>query len=263
MDEYQLERTFLAMECAEALGIKPIPQILYDFAVKTSELPKYDSKGRHIGISESSLLSMGVVYCYGSTFRFIDTSGHTCLLPYNAVIKKELEKCGYTVCAYGEKEPDFGYNRGMNGVNFDDPGFNDAFLLEMKTRDKCTLPERLAKRVKAHEQLHTMEKYDKYEYDVFSHELYRGRSFSHTTVSEILLMLGYDDRVARRFMALNGYEGSIFPSVTTIEHDLKTFLVYASKHPILNDTLYYAPGGVRDQLSGKIEKASEASIKNF
>lgn len=88
--EYNADSAILAMRCAEALGIKPVSPVIYEFAVKTSEIPMEDSEYSR-SFPESFLLSMGVVYSYGQTAKFIDQSGHTCIVPYNEVILEELK----------------------------------------------------------------------------------------------------------------------------------------------------------------------------
>lgn len=255
MDQHSLERTILAMECAEALGIKPISPVLYDYAVRQSDLPELRSDGMPTGYSETSLLSMGVAYSYGTTFSFIDVSGHTCILPYNDVVKNELEKCGYVVCEYGKGSPNFGYSIGMDGqVDENAEGYYEALKREEELRAKVTLPEELAQKVMKHEVLSTIPKYHDYAYDVFANNLYRGHQYSRDEVEGVVETLGYESPVSRKIMALAGYACTSLSNITTTAEDLKTYIIHASNHPILNDSVYYGQGGMYDQLNGAVKK---------
>lgn len=244
-----LERTLLAMECAESLGIKALPPVLQNFMVKYSEIPREDGVIQRY--SEQSLLAMGVVQSYGSTFVFVDTAGNTCLLPYSEVIKQELEKCGYVICEYGSPTVDFGYQFDKNGlIDMWAPGYWEATEKEAKMRAQATLPPELAQKVMRQEQKNNIQQYmDSYAYDVFDAKLYRGHQFGATEQESIVETLGYDNPVARRFMALTGWVCQSLSSSTRSATDIKSFLMFANSHTILNNSIYFGQGGIYEQIN--------------
>lgn len=251
ISDYNVNRAILAMRCSEALGLKPIPQVLYEVIVRTSEIPR-DNKECSQSYAENSLLTMGLVYTYGSTAKFIDQSGHTCIIPYNDVVMEELRKCGYVICEYGKPAPKF------------DPNGHEEF----RYRKQATLPEYLAKKIARmeNEQIEPVkEEYYNFNgaYDVFDEGLYTGHQFSHYVCEEVVKALGFESPVSRKFMAITGYGG---PSLTELPESVDTleeFVVYASMHPVLNTRNYFGENGLYDYLSKefKPEEAGQSMNK--
>ena len=235
---YNSERAVLANRCAEAIGLKPLSPLIYEYVVKASDLPlKPYGERDYVSYSESSLLSIGVVYSYGTTMTFIDGAGHTYFAPYNQVLKEELEKCGYVFCEYGKPSPKFRtYDDYSNGLD------------EHEVREQITLPFALANAVARLENIE-LETYHENAYDVFSNELYRGHQFGHYACEEIVKMLGFDNPVARKFMAVSGYGCMSLSHLPASVDNLEDFVTYASLHPILNDS-YFNEGGLYEQFSG-------------
>ncbi|MBE6152660.1 MAG: hypothetical protein E7166_00335 [Firmicutes bacterium] len=255
--EYNYNRAILGLRCSEALDLQPIPPILYEYAVKASDIPVFYEDGYGKSFPESSLLSMGVVYSYGTTMTFIDASGHTYFIPCNDIFKSELEKCGYVICKYGKSSPDFSYpmkREGMTGYTVDiiSPDYPAACKKEEAARNKVTLPSELANKV-AEFEFSQIEMYDNYPYDVFNPELYRGHQFSHVEGEVILEALGFDNPVSRKFMALSGYACQSLSHLPVEVDNLEKFILYASKHPVLNDS-YFKSDGIYEQLTGQNSK---------
>lgn len=225
------DRMLLAVECAEALGIKPLSPLVSEFKVKISDFPTLPPVGNVVGPTEyreSSLLSMGVVYSYGTNFTFIDESGHTCLLPYSEEVKKELERCGYVVCEYGEPSPNFG----------------DSVENERQIRSKVTLPQKLVTKIVGMESIGSLEpcvvgygdNAVEYPYDVFGSGLYRGVQFGFHEIEAILEEKGYDTETSRKFAAITGYAGASITTLTRNANDLREFFIRSSAHPIIAGT---------------------------
>ena len=256
--EYNERRRILAEMCAKAIGIQELPVELQGLAVRVCDIPCEDlGEGNYRALSENSLLSMGVVYRYGSTLNFIMPDGHTCILPNTEIVIAELEKCGYVVCDYGKNAPDFGY---PNEYDHLDGSFSErweATTREKEARAKVTLPKELLKHISISEpnvvqrakfdRLDAIEFGDEFPYDVFSRTLYRGTDYG-TLPYFVTEVLGYDSVVARKFLALTSHGLSLnFPYANVT--DLKSYMEYISQNEFLNDELYYAQGGFYERVT--------------
>lgn len=257
MATYNSERMLLAKECAEALNLKQISPILEEYGVKISDLPYENMMGdtnlRNIR-KETSLLSMGVVYSYNGMLKFVDTVGHTYLMPYHPVIIEELEKCGYIICEYGKSSPNFNKGKAEEITDF------DIELLEKETKEKATLPLELAEKVSSQEQIQ-LEKDITLPYDVFNYKYYDAPEHYGFKEDEIIQRLGCGNQTARKFMALIGYRGTNLSSVTKNATSPELFVLYADKHPIINDDLYFAPNGLYNELIAEQKKQEEQKLQ--
>ena len=258
---YDERRRILAEMCAKAIGLKELPVELQELAVRMSDVPCRELEGGdYQSLGERSLLSIGVVYRYGPTLNFIMPDGHTCILPNTEIVMAELEKCGYVVCDYGERKPDFGYPN-EDSIS----GRIAAERKEREARKKVTLPKELLKHIEISEpnavsraSFDRTEKTlygEEYPYDVFSSSLYAGRDYGSLPYS-VVDILGYDSKVARKFLALTGHGLTLnypYANVT----DLQSYLEYIKGNEFLNDELYYAPDGFYEQAT----KSSERGLK--
>lgn len=242
---YDERRKTLATQCADALGLKEIPQPLRYLAIQKSDLPLHViNETTANAASENSLLSMGVVYPYGPTLNFIARDGHTCILPNNEIIRDELKKCGYIVCKEGSSSPVFGSDLVKDPLSENYPSDN---YRENELRKKATLPENLFKEVIALDQetlgASECEPHPLFPYDVFSEKLYKGEDYTHFQIFDVSSFLGYDDITTRKFLAFTDSYGNRplsrpFSNVNSLE----SFLTYAKDNEILNDDIYFAPG---------------------
>lgn len=241
-ENFSAQRTILARECAEALGLKEIPAALYTFAVNVSELPERTDVEDVISpsVEESSLLSMGLVYSYNGTLTFINTDGHTMIMPDSDILKEELSKCGYLICEYGESKP---------RLQAKDKDSYEAHAELEGYREKYTLPEDLVERVLKQEN-GTMggKKHGKYAYDVFSTDYYRGGLCAGFYCSSAISKLDLTSKSARKLIAI--FYGS--PSLTHPGEGVRTledYLLHASQHDVLCDRRYYADNGLFETFS--------------
>lgn len=263
--DYNERRQILAGQCADALGIKEIPAELRELAIQKCDIPaNIHDNGMAVAERENSLLSMGVVYCYGSTLNFIARDGHTCILPYNEITARELEKCGYVACAYGESSPKLDYKRDQYGhIDIMADNYYDVCEKEKTLREKCTLPKELAEAVCSAESrgnLDFLEAQEKsglvarFPYDVFSHRLYRGHDYGHAFIEQAVEFLGYDNLTARKLLAFTGHgEVSLSHPYSNVT-DLDSYLAYVSNNKFLNDSKYFAPGGFYNQVTSETLK---------
>ena len=255
--EYNAERAVLASRCAKALGLRPVSPLVYEYAVKASEMPNnLCDDGNCSSVSESSLLSMGVVYTFGGMMTFIDASGHTYFVPNHPAFRRELEECGYTICGRGKSSPDFGYPMESDGLiemrpDKFSPEYYEAAEREKKARDKATLPAELAEKV-AKLEGRNITGYGTYPYDVFAEGKFtRGFDIGNDRMRVIVGVLGYDSIVTRKIMAIFGTEGEEGLShIPETVDGLEGFVECASHHPVLSDS-YFDEGGLYDQLSSE------------
>lgn len=245
MAAYNSDRILLAMECAEALKLKPISPIINEYAMRLSDLPR----GMR---NEASLLTMGVVYRLNGLYQFVDTAGHTCLLPANEIFKEELEQCGYVVCKEGTASPDFEYP--MEEVDVSQfMARLDAEKREDEARKKATLPLELAKKVVYQEPVGIVfESHPQYGYDVFNYKYWDNNvlvpQFDVYRQQAVVEALGYENALARKFMSLMGSVGDSLTRVTRNATDLNSFILRASKHPIFDEETYFGPNGIYNQF---------------
>lgn len=237
-----IERTFLAMECAEALGLKPFSPILYHAAVKKSEIPAAVDGDVVVNLSENSLLTMGLVYNYGGTLTVIDASGDSYIMANNNVVKDELKKCGYHICGYGKSEPDFSENEVY------------ASGERAEVRSKVTLSNELAAKVMRHEGLaaSALSHSDKYAYDVFDSRIASVQEYNFNSTDLVAEQLGFESPITRKFMALTGYGCISLGNPNIYTETLKDFAEVIGTHPALNDERYYGPGEMYEHLSSKL-----------
>lgn len=247
-EKFSAQRMILARECAEALGLKEIPAALYNFAINVSELPERTDMGDVVSpsIEESTLLSMGLVYSYHGTLTFINTDGHTMVMPNCDILKDELRKCGYLICEYGKSTPILG------------SADKDSFEYRRELADcrkKYTLPDHLVERVLKQENSVMLEKHEEYPYDVFSDDYYRGGLCDGVYSKSALTKLDLTSKSARKLMAI--FYGS--PSLTHPGEgvrNLEDYLLHASQQDALCDRRYYSDDGLFEAFS-KQQKAIE------
>lgn len=240
---YSKERETLALECAEALGLKPIPEIMYKIGVKKSVLPLSIVNDVPIADKENSLLTMGFVYSYDTSLTFTDIHGHSYIMPNHPKVKKELENSGYCICEDEKNSPS------LSGDYLED----SFFLTHLKS--KYTLPKDLAQKVMVLEDLTDVKNIDesssRHSYDVFNPRLYPMMKYTHHDVDIVIENIGLDDLTARKFMAITGYASSCLSS-SYIANDIEEFVKYSYElNPILNDKEYFSANGMYNYLSNK------------
>ncbi|MBE6138164.1 MAG: hypothetical protein E7173_00275 [Firmicutes bacterium] len=231
LSNFSAARAILAKECAAYLGLTEIPATLYEFGVNVSELPQDTNGEISASINESSLLSMGLVYSYNGTLTFINTNGHTMIMPDCEIIKEELRKCGYLICERGESVPE--------KINADE------YSIELdEFRKKYTLSAELAQKVYKQERGTSPIRYDEsFAYDVFSMDYYRGGILSCDQTVEIAKRFDLKSRTTR--IILSFYHG--MPSLTHPGEGVRTledYLLHGMDHDALSDRKYYSENGL-------------------
>ena len=254
MAVYDSERMLLARDCANALGLKEISPILKEYGLKISDLPyesMYGDKDLQGIRKETSLLSIGVVYSYNGMLRFVDTIGHTYLMPNSPVVIEELKNCGYVICEYGKSSPDF------IPKNEEDIWNLERMHFEKEMREKATLPKELAEKVVSLEHI-GLEKHSDFAYDVFHSNYYNAPDhYQMLTEDKIIAKLGPGNKITRIFMSLVGYRLESLSLTTKGATTPELFVLHADKHPIINDQLYYMSGGLYDEITEMFRKQQE------
>ncbi|MBE6156720.1 MAG: hypothetical protein E7161_03130 [Firmicutes bacterium] len=256
INNFDLERVILAKKCAEALGLKEIPSILYEFGVNVSELPE-DTKAKISGsIPESSLLSMGLVYKYNGTLTFINSNGHTMVVPSCNVIENLLKECGYLICDYGKSVPPM--------ENSAQDSYSYKRELE-KYRKKYTLPQELAEQIYRQENTAYSSSFsDEYAYDVFDRKYYRGGLIGAEDSRAIAEVSDLRSKVIRILLSFHNGTPDLSHNALNVL-TIEDYLLYVKEHNILCDKIYYADNGLfkvfyREQLDARARKEKAAAL---
>lgn len=262
--QFKVKRALLAEKCASELGIKPLPAVLYEYAINVSELPRIIAKSDRYyrptsfeSLEESSLLSMKMVYHYDGLITIIDTNGSTLLLPDVEVIREELKKCGYIICGLGSWYPEDinpmllpQYCREIDSLeSFDE----EEKLKEIKK--VCTLSNSLAKKVVSleafgsHVSDYIINSDNEFSYDIFDSSFYKGGQCSNAYSSEAIHYLDLSSKNSRKFLA-NFYSNPSYVELGSISDSLESFVEQTCNNSVLNDEIYYSNGGLYSVLTG-------------
>lgn len=242
ISKYDAERTVLAGEVANALGISEIPSKLMDLAIYTSELPEINGvddyyKDVYNSRPERSLLSMPLIYSCENTLSVVLPNGHTALFPNSDIIKKELVNCGYLLCKEDEITPIM--------------ETNDLSPLEYKQRlngyrERYTLSKELMEKIWFQEGDMRPEPYSDaygdYAYDIFDHlEWYRDSMLGDGERDDIISSQDLTNPNVRKIIAIHT-NGSLTRNVPTVD-TLDQYILTCVNRGALNDREYYSAGG--------------------
>ena len=243
---YNSKRMILAQKAAQVLGLKPFSPLLYEVAVKKSDLPEkiVPSGAAAMRMQEQSLLSMGLVYRYGGSISVVDVTGHTYIMPDHPLILEELKRCGYCICKYGDRFPEDIPSELTKPYT---DGRNPELMMALREyREKYTLPDFLVDEITSLEMGRGMslETVGDYEYDVFSTNLVAQTNYgSPGELLIILQALGAESNETRKYLNACGSYGRRSEELDLIS-DLSLLITHYRSGVILNDELYYAENGM-------------------